>query len=115
MNERFSISLHPCDKSGRFPVSFEQLETEWSAWPRMFFEPDGSFVWVAEDQSWQIDGVVYDRDDQVFRVDLAGVFQAEPFQQLARSLGWPVTTLRVELVQDGKFIDVESFLRDVFS
>ncbi|EAQ80757.1 hypothetical protein [Blastopirellula marina] len=115
MSDSFPISLHPDAAAGLFPVSFEQVEETWSHWPRMFFEPDGSFVWVAEDQSWQLDGVVYDRDDHVLRVDLTGVYTAEPFQQLVRSLGWPDAKLRVEKVRDGQFLDVEQFLRDSVS
>ncbi|PQO47607.1 hypothetical protein [Blastopirellula marina] len=112
MSDSFPISLHPDPASGLFPISFEQVEAVWSEWPRMFFEPDGSFVWVADDQSWQLDGVVYDRDDHVLRVDLTGVYQTAPLEQLFRTLGWPEANLRVELVRDGQFLEVADFLRD---
>ncbi len=38
--------------------------------PRMFIEPDGSFVWVGQDEAenWQLDGVIYDRHDRVIHV-----------------------------------------------
>lgn len=38
--------------------------------PRLFFEPDGSLVWVGED--WQIDGMIYDRDGILQYADLKG-------------------------------------------
>lgn len=113
MNASFPISLHPDAAARLFPVSFEQVAEIWSQWPRMFFEPDGSFVWVADDQSWQLDGVVYDRDDHVLRVDLTGVFHAAPLEQLVRTLGWPAAKLRVETVRDGQFVDVAQFLREL--
>ncbi|TWT38481.1 hypothetical protein [Blastopirellula retiformator] len=113
MSDSSPISLHPDPTAGLFPVSFEQVEAIWSDWPRMFFEPDGSFVWVAEDQSWQLDGVVYDRDDRVLRVDLTGDYRAAPLEQLVRTLGWPDAQLRVEQVQAGKFVELADFLGEL--
>ena len=43
-----------------FPVTCEQAEAALAALPRLFIEPDGSFVWVTDDaqRSWPIDGRV---------------------------------------------------------
>src|SRR4051812_40193066 len=39
-------------------VTFEQVAAALEVLPRMFFEPDGSFVWVSPDGEphWQLDG-----------------------------------------------------------
>jgi hypothetical protein len=38
--------------------------------PRLQLELDGSFVWVGD--GWQLDGMLYDRDERLQYVDLKG-------------------------------------------
>ena len=59
-------------------VTFESVAETLSPWPGMHFEMDGSFVWVSpeRDQSgkpiWQLDGMIYDRNDLVQYIELKG-------------------------------------------
>ena len=59
-------------------VTFEAIAEELAPWPGMYFEMDGSFVWVSpnrDDSSkplWQLDGMIYDRNNEVQYVELKG-------------------------------------------
>jgi hypothetical protein len=90
-----------------FAITFEQAAAALDKLPRMFIEPDGAFVWVAsrEEASWQVDGVLYDRDDRLLLVDLKGSCPPEQFDQLLRALGWPATPLMFQLVQHAVYVD----------
>lgn len=71
--------------------------------PRMFIEPDGSFVWTgeADGQRWQVDGNLIDRGDVLAYVDLAGRCPAERFDELLRAFGWPDAPLAFEITRQG--------------
>lgn len=96
-----------------FETSFEAVEQELKRFPRMFFEPDGSFVWVssASEPAWQLDGVVYDRDGRLLYVDLKGKCPTSEFDRLLRAVGWPDTQVMFQLVRQAVFLDEEEFRR----
>jgi hypothetical protein len=98
-----------------FQLSFEQVSEALGKLPRMFFEPDGSFVWVSSHGSptWQLDGVVYDRGDRLLYVDLKGSCPASEFDVLLTALGWPATPLMFQLVREAVFLDEAEFRRFV--
>ncbi len=97
-----------------FPVTFEQAEAALAALPRLFIEPDGSFVWVADDaqRSWQIDGNLYDRDGRLVYVEVKGRCPADAFDQLLRALGWPAVPLVFQLIREAVYLDEAAFRRD---
>lgn len=95
-----------------FGVSFEQVSARLEALPRMFIEPDGSFVWVSpheEAPSWQLDGVLYDRDGRLLYVDLKGECPPPVFDTLLGCLGWPKQAVLVQLVREAVFLDETTF------
>jgi hypothetical protein len=96
-----------------FPVTFEQAEAALTALPRLFIEPDGSFVWVADDaqRSWQVDGQLYDRDGRLLYVELKGRCPAEAFDRLLCTVGWPTVPLTFQLVREAVYLDEASFRR----
>lgn len=99
-----------------FALSFEQVYESLSQLPRMFIEPDGSFVWVsAHDavEKWQLDGALYDRDGRLLYVDLKGECPPAAFDELLRSLGWPETPIMAQLVRQAVFLDEAEFRRFV--
>ena len=50
MSEAFHVILHATEAvDSKFDCSFEQVTAALEELPRMFLEPDGSFVWVIED------------------------------------------------------------------
>lgn len=87
-------------------VTFEQVAERLSALPRMFFEPDGSFVWVSNaPPSWQLDGQLQDRGPALDYVELKGVCPAADWERLLATLGWPEQKLLFQLVREGIFLD----------
>ncbi len=60
------------------PISFEAIADQLTPWPGMYFEMDGSFVWVSTERDeagvarWQLDGMIYDRAGTVQYVELKG-------------------------------------------
>jgi hypothetical protein len=94
-----------------FPVTFEQAEAALAGLPRLFIEPDGSFVWVADDtrRSWQVDGNLYDRDGRLLYVEVKGSCPAAAFDQLLRAVGWPDVPLVFQLVREAVYLDEAGF------
>jgi hypothetical protein len=111
-------------------LSFEEAAERLERLPRMFLEPDGSFVWVvsqvelqaefptesqAESPSewkWQVDGVLYDRDQRLMFVDLKGECPDSAWTALLQALGADQTPLMFQLVREALFLD-EPAMRQV--
>jgi hypothetical protein len=93
--------------------SFEEVASELARLPRMFIEPDGSFVWVSGrgDAPWQVDGNLYDHLERVRLVDIKGSSPTERFDELLGALGWPHTQLVFQLVRAAVFLDEAEFRR----
>ncbi len=93
--------------------SFEAAIERLGLLPRMFCEPDGSFVWVSShgEPAWQVDGNLYDRNDRLLFVDLKGTCPAEQFERLLSALGWPETKVMFQLTREALFLDEAEFRR----
>jgi hypothetical protein len=96
-----------------FAISFEAAGAALEKLPRMFFEPDGSFVWASQagEPKWQIDGNLFDRDGRLLFVDLKGHCPMVEFDRLLRAFGWPATPLMFQLVREAVFLDETEFRR----
>lgn len=94
-----------------FTVSFEEAVAALSRLPRMFVEPDGSFVWVSPEgeDSWQVDGVLYDRDERLLLVDLKGTCTPRAFDQILSASGWPATPVMFQLTREAVYVDEATF------
>ena len=94
-------------------VSFEQASAALAALPRLYIEPDGSFVWTspAESSAWQVDGNLYDRGDRLLFVDLKGTCPTAEFDLLLRALGCPAGSIMFQLVHEAIFLDDAEFRR----
>ena len=98
--------------------SFEATQQHLDRIPRMLFEPDGSFVWTGshdDDQAWQVDGVVYDRNGFVRCVEIKGLCPEQTFDLLLSAIGWPGTDLIFQLADEAVFIDEGEFRRFAIS
>ena len=96
-------------------VSFEQAAEVLETFPRMYFEPDGSFVWVSasdEAQAWQVDGNLYDRDGSLIAIDLKGTCDKESLARLLNVFRAEGHELMVELVREALFVRESDFLQD---
>jgi len=97
--------------STRLTVTFEQAEQSLSALSRLFFEPDGSFVWVGatNGERWQVDGELYDGGVTLAYAELRGDCSAEAFDQLLTAFGWPDRKLMFQLVREAVFLNETAF------
>ena len=96
-----------------FGCSFETAQGRLAQLDRMFIEADGSFVWVSPqgEPAWQVDGNLYDRNEQLLFVDLKGICPVEQFDRLLTALGWPATRLMFQLTREAVFLDEGEFRR----
>jgi hypothetical protein len=88
-------------------VTFEQVAAALEVLPRMYFEPDGSFVWVAPEGEphWQLDGQLQDRGAQLDYVELKGTCAEAACAQLWEILRGDAPRLVFQLVAEGVFVD----------
>jgi hypothetical protein len=110
-----AVRLEPSVRPPLFDLTFEQAIERLEELPRMFVEPDGSFVWVSRQGpgAWQIDGQLNDGPQRLMNVELKGHASREQVQQLLSLLGWPQTSLLVQFVQQGLYTEVEPFLESL--
>jgi hypothetical protein len=93
--------------------TFEAARAKLEGLPRMFCEPDGSFVWVSPQAAppWQVDGNLYDRNERLLFVDLKGSCPADEFDRFLSALGWPATRLMFQLTREAVFLEEAEFRR----
>ena len=81
------VQIHPFPNQ-QLPQSFELLAEILASIPGMFFEMDGSFVWV--DHSFtpasQMDGMVYDRHGKLEYVEVKGACNAQQWYTLCQAV-----------------------------
>jgi len=111
---KFHCSLHSSPAATPLPVSFDAALAELELLPRLFIEPDGSFVWRgATDggQPWQVDGNLIDRGDVLDYVQLNGTCPSERLDEVLRTLGWPKLKFAFQLPRLGVFLMEAEFRR----
>ena len=66
------------------PTEFDDAINKLGALPRLFAEPDGSFVWTSphENIRWQVNGNLYEKNDNILFVELKGCCPQVEFDQL---------------------------------
>ncbi len=109
-----TLSVSPVALGEPMGMSFEASQSHLNNLPRMYFEPDGSFVWVGDtdDRSpWQVDGVVYDRNGSLHSVEMRGHCPEQTFDTLLTAFGWPGTDLIFQLADEALFVDEGEFRR----
>lgn len=111
-----TIHVRPAESAAEtlalFDQTFEEVTDALSALPRMFIEPDGSFVWVsASEPAWQLDGVLYDGPGRLWYVELKGRCPETEFNRLLTTLGWPQTYVLFQLVREAALVDEQTFRR----
>jgi hypothetical protein len=102
------------DKPEALTVTFDTAFAALEHHPRMFIEPDGSFVLTGaaeEGKRWQVDGNLIDRGDVLAYVELKGSCPEKEFELLLRALGWPQSPLVFQLTQRGIVLDEPNFRR----
>ena len=109
------LALASNQLSTAYPITFEQTYAQLQLLDRMDCEPDGYFVWVGgqENNRWQIDGHLFDRDERLLYVELKGECPQEQFDELLTTLSWPETPLVFQLVREAVILDEQEFRRYV--
>ncbi|MEX2173218.1 MAG: hypothetical protein WD872_02580 [Pirellulaceae bacterium] len=111
---KFNIAVRGTDAHSGLTAVFDAAYANLERLPRLFIEPDGSFVWRGTSDDgleWQVDGNLIDRGVVLDYVELKGNCPAERFDDLLRALGWPASPVRVQLPRRGVFLTEEEFRR----
>ena len=111
---RFSAILESTDPGAPLTVTFDAALAALESLPRMFIEPDGSFVWrgtTADGSTWQLDGNLIDRGTALAHVELKGICPGERLDEVLRALGWPAATIAFQLPERGEILSEEAFRR----
>jgi hypothetical protein len=108
-----TLAPSPVDLAQPFGVSFEQAAEALEQLPRLSLEPDGSFFWVGHDARgpWQLDGLLFDRDERLMTVELKGTCPAAALDRMLTTLGWPDTPVLLQMVQQSIYVGEEDFRR----
>ena len=97
-----------------FTVSFEEAAERLGRLERLYFEPDGSFVWVGaasgDRSAWQLDGVLYDRAGRLQYVELKGTCPPDAFAELLRALDVSRRPIIVQLVRQALYVDAREWM-----
>jgi hypothetical protein len=100
-----------------FAVTFEQVFAALEAWPRMFIEPDGSFVWVGQvtladgtQAAWQLDGHLYDRDERLLYLELQGTCPRTALEQILAVCQVTLVETLIEQRRAGTFMRGSEYL-----
>lgn len=101
------------DLGKTFNRTFEDVLDELAKLPRMFVELDGSFVWVSSpgEPAWQLDGMLYDRDERLLYIELKGTCPNARLDQLLAIVGWPQTPVMFQLLREAVFLSEADFRR----
>lgn len=108
-----SLCVPPELRAVPLAVSFDDVADRLESFSRLHFEPDGSFVWVSENNSpaWQVDGNLYDRGDSLSHVEVKGTCSAAEWSRLLSTLRSDCAQLLFELVPAAVFIDEAELMR----
>lgn len=109
---RFNAILESADRGSPLAVTFDAALSALEPLPRMFIEPDGSFVWrgtTAEGEAWQLDGNLIDRGAALAHVELKGTCPSERLDEVLRTLGWPERAIAFQLPERGEILSEPAF------
>ena len=108
-----TLALRPDQFAEPLPILCDEALLQLSRLPRLYAEPDGSFVWTSSHEGlrWQVNGTLLERDQRVLLVDLKGSCPPTEFDQLITCFGAPPAAIVFQLVRSAVTID-EATLRN---
>jgi hypothetical protein len=109
---QFACAIQRAGEAAGLTATFDDAYGRLAQLPRLFIEPDGSFVWRGTSESgeaWQVDGNLVDRGASLAYVELKGRCPVEPFEQILSALGWPGEKLAFALPRLGIVVDEAEF------
>jgi hypothetical protein len=94
-------------------VSFDDVYAQLQGFPRLFIEPDGSFVWVGTqvqgEWPWKLDGLLQDGGTTLAYLELKGFCSAQELDAILRTLGWPREPIMFQLAREGITLSESAF------
>lgn len=96
----------------QLPLAFDAAFAALAELPRLFIEPDGSFVWTspAGSATWQLDGNLVDGGATLYYCELKGSCPPEPLDQILAAVSGNAA-LQFEMVEEGLVLNEEAFRR----
>lgn len=110
---QFAIRVFSVQLGSKLPA-FDDALNALAAIPRLFIEPDGSFVWPSapsQRPAWQIDGNLVDGGDVLYYVELKGNCPSDAFDALRNAIARPEVQLQFEWIHSGDVCDEATFRR----
>lgn len=100
----------PSLETQSFEMAYETFAEDLAKVPRLFLEPDGSFVWVSNaDPTHRISGQVTDDGSRVLYLELRGRCCWDELATVLGILGWPGAELAFQLLPEAMLIREEQF------
>lgn len=108
-----ALQIETKELNKTFDVSFDELFETLQNFERLFIELDGSFVWrgTSDDSPWQIDGIVFEKDDRVWYVELKGYCDHQSFNNLVSCLAGNESSFIVQSITEGTVVSGREFIR----
>ena len=96
-----------------FEASFDQVFQKLESFERLFIELDGSFVWRGEheNKNWQVDGIVYEKNDCVWNIELKGYCDVRSFTELINSVTDQPEETVVQSITEAMVVPMSEFVR----
>ncbi len=88
-------------------LSWEEVMARLSALPRLYPEPDGSFVWATD--RGRLSGVLYDRDGRMCYAELFGECDWPMLAEFLAACGAPAERFVFQLPEEGVTLGEETF------
>ncbi len=94
-------------------VTFETAAERLTKIPQLYFEPDGSFLWVSRnsDRRWEMTGMLYDQGASLAYAEMRGCCPRAEMERVLACLSHAEQTNIIQFVRQGVFVEMEEFLR----
>ncbi len=103
-------------KTGFFECSFESLMAQMLKWSGVYAEWDGSWSWTATEKNeagrpaWRLEGMMYDRDEHVFYIEMQGQCTLSAWRTIVDALQLSAEQqLGICLTKQGCWVEPASF------
>lgn len=108
-----TYAFDPQSAQQGWDVTFDEAYAAMEGLPQMFLEPDGSWFWTApaSEPRWQLEGNLYDAGPRLGYVDIKGFCPRPAMERLLHCLGWPKSSILVQVSRLGLFITADDFLK----
>lgn len=108
-----TLALDEADRARPFRVSFDEVADGLLKLPGLYWEPDGSFVWVGTFQGgawpWRLEGQVTDAGAAVAFLELQGHCRAGELDQVLSLLNWPAEPVLFQVHGSGVLLEEVTF------